>query len=430
MNNFSKNILKEGVWVLIGQILVVVGGLVLLAILTEYLVPAEYGELALGLTIAGLVNQVVMGSLGNGISRFYSISAEENNISSFFYACRKLMGYATVIVLAVGLVVIGVLHSIGYSRWLGLVSSAILLSIINGYSAILSGIQNAARQRVSVAIYGGFDACIKVLLALGVIFWMGGGSTEVILSFALSSMVITILQLISIRNLVGPQCQESNVSINWVHQILKFSLPFSSWGIFTWAQLASDRWALQNYTSIEEVGLYAVLFQIGYVPIGMLTGVISSLLGPIFFQFIGNATNENRNRLLHQVSWYLTFAYISLTVIAVIFTYYTHEWLFDLLINPKYHKNSYLLPWMILASGIFSAGQLLCLKLIAEMRSADMISAKIITSIVGVVLNIYGAKLFGIQGVVAALVLFSVSYFFWIVILAQYQVVSSNNKKI
>jgi O-antigen/teichoic acid export membrane protein len=39
------------------------GALVLVRVLTEYLTPAQYGQLALGLTVAGLVNQVVMAGM-------------------------------------------------------------------------------------------------------------------------------------------------------------------------------------------------------------------------------------------------------------------------------------------------------------------------------------------------------------------------------
>ena len=58
---------KEGSWILSGQISSVIGSLVLVRVLTEYLEPSEYGYLALGLTFASLVNQLVMVGLIAGI---------------------------------------------------------------------------------------------------------------------------------------------------------------------------------------------------------------------------------------------------------------------------------------------------------------------------------------------------------------------------
>jgi O-antigen/teichoic acid export membrane protein len=82
---------------------------------------------------------------------------------------------------------------------------------------------------------------------------------------------------------------------------------------------------------------------------------------------------------------------------------------------------------MVLAGGIFAAGQILALKMMSELKSAAMTAAKIVTAILGVGLNIYGASRFGLQGVVAAQVAFSVAYFFWMSWLARHPSTSVNH---
>ena len=62
---------KEGGWVILGQLATVIGSLVLIRVITGYLEPTEYGLLALGLTVAGLVSQVISGGILSSISRFY-----------------------------------------------------------------------------------------------------------------------------------------------------------------------------------------------------------------------------------------------------------------------------------------------------------------------------------------------------------------------
>ena len=63
-----KHLFKESSWILIGQIATIIGSLVLVRVLTEYLDPVDYGILALGMTIAGLMNQVVTGASLKGSS--------------------------------------------------------------------------------------------------------------------------------------------------------------------------------------------------------------------------------------------------------------------------------------------------------------------------------------------------------------------------
>ena len=421
-----QRLAKEGSWIVAGQIAAVLGALVLVRVLTEYLEPAQYGQLALGLTAAGLVNQVVMGGVTAGIGRFYSIAAEKNDLPGYLHASRRLMGYATAVVVAIAPVLMAGLLWHGYSQWMGLAASALVFSVLSGYNSSLSGIQNAARQRAIVAFHGGLDAWLKILLAVGVMLWLGSSSTAVVLGYALSSLLLTGSQLLFLQRLFRRQSEKPGVSANWGRQMWTFSWPFSVFGVFTWLQQISDRWALQAFASTHEVGLYAVVFQLGYAPIGLVTGMAMTFIGPILYQRSGSAIDKTRNTSVHRIAWHVTFVGLLMTALAFVFTFSLHEWIFHLLVAGKFHAVSYLLPWMVLAGGLFAAGQMLALKLMSEMKSNVMAAAKIVTAILGVGLNIYGASRFGLHGVVAALVAFSGTYFFWMAWLAQHPPTSDN----
>lgn len=415
-----QRLVKEGSWIVAGQIITVMGALVLVRVLTEYLEPAQYGQLALGLTVAGLVNQVVMGGVTAGIGRFYSIAVEKNGLHGYLDASRRLMGYATAVVVAIALVLMAGLYWYDYSQWMGLIAAAFVLSVLSGYNSSLRSIQNAARQRAVVAFHGGIDAWLKILLAVGVMLWLGSSSTMVVLGYALSSLLVTGSQLLFLRRLIHPQVGNPQVATNWGPQIWAYSWPFSVFGIFTWVQQVSDRWALQTFASAEDVGLYAVVFQLGYAPVGLATGMAMTFLGPILYQRSGSASDNLRNTSVHHIAWHITFAGLLVTAFAFLFTFTLHEWIFQLLVAPQYYAVSYLLPWMVLAGGIFAAGQMLALKLMSEMKPAAMTVAKIVTAILGAVLNIYGASQFGLHGVMAALLVFSGIYFIWMAWLGKY----------
>jgi O-antigen/teichoic acid export membrane protein len=422
-----QRLAKEGIWIVAGQIAAALGALMLVRLLTDYLEPAKYGELALGLTIAGLVHQVVMGGVTGGILRFYSISAEKNDLPGYLYASRRLMGFATAVVLVIALVIITGLLWLDYSQWMGLAAAALALSMISGYNAALSNIQTAARQRAIVALHVGLDAWLKILLIIIFMVWLGHSSVTVLLGYSLSCLLVTGSQLFFLRKLIRFQGEKLNSTEKWVRQIWAYSWPFSVWGVFIWAQQVSDRWALQMFVSTQEVGLYAVAFQLGYVPIGLLTGMAVTFLSPILYQRSGDTADFTRNKWVHRIAWRITMVSIVVVITAFLFTFFNHEQIFHLLIDEKYYAASHLLPWMVLAGGFFSAGQVLSLKLMSEMKSSKMIAAKIITALIGVVLNFYGASQFGLQGVAAALVVFSVIYFLWMTWLAQHPPISIND---
>lgn len=416
-----KRLAKEGSWIIVGQVATVAGSLVLVRILTEYLAPTEYGQLALGMTVAGLLNQVIFGGISNGIGRYYAIAAEADDLNGYLYSARTLMFYGTLAAIVVGGLILISLQQFGYPQWFGLAAATLVFAVFSGFNSALGGIQNAARQRAVVAFHGGLDAWLKILLAVTVMAWLGTTSESVVVGYSASTLIVTLSQLVFLRRTIPfrtapiPNCHD------WLQRMWSFSWPFSTWGVFTWMQIASDRWALERYASTVDVGHYTVLFQLGYAPITVVTGMATAFLAPILFQRSGDATNAVRNAEVHQISWKLTYLALVLTGAATLLTFMVHEWLFSLLVASEYRSLSALLPWFVLAGGFFAAGQALSLKLSSEMKTLVLAKVKILTAVFGVGLNMLGAMLAGLAGVVFALVMFSASYLLWMVILARRQ---------
>jgi O-antigen/teichoic acid export membrane protein len=409
----------EGGWIVAGQIASVIGALLLVRVLTEYLSPVQYGQLALGLTIAGLVNQVVMGGITAGIGRYYSIAVEKQDLGGYLHATRLLLAYGTAVVLVICLILMAGLYWYGYSQWIGLAAAALVLSVFSGYNGTLSSIQNAARQRVIVAFHGGLDAWLKILLAVGAMLWLGTSGTAVVIGYACSSLLVTLSQLIFLRRTIPRHLTPVQNRQTWITQIWVFSFPFTTVGAFTWMQQISDRWALQAFGTAGDVGQYAVLFQLGYTPIALIGGMAMSFISPILYQRSGDATNHSRNSDVHRISWQITNFSLVITLVGFVVTFYLHEWLFSLLVTAEYRRNSYLLPWVVLAGGVFNAGQMLCLKLLSELKSSTTIAVKIVTALICTLLNVLGAAIVGIEGIVGAMVFYSCFYFVWMAALTR-----------
>jgi O-antigen/teichoic acid export membrane protein len=406
-------LVKEGGWVVLGQFAAVLGAVALVRVLTEYLNPLQYGHLALGLTVANLVNQVVMGGVRAGISRYYSIASENKDLNGYLRASGQLLFFATLTVLCIGSVLLIGLYYLGYSRWMGLAAAALIFSVVSGYNISLSGIQNAARQRVIVAFHGSLDAWLKIFLAVAVMIWLGTSSTSVVIGYALSSFIVTGSQLVFLKRMTRKTVEGGVTATRWVQQMWSYAWPFSAWGFFTWMQQSSDRWTLELFSTTEEVGLFAVLFQLGYVPITMASNMSMTFIGPILFQQSGDATDHSRNAYVKMLTARIVYFFLLVTVVAFMITLGLHKWMFQVLVAEDFRRISYLLPWVILAGGIFATGQIIALKMMSDLRSRSMLWAKIGTSLLGVIFNILGALYAGIQGIVIASIMFSLFHFFW-----------------
>jgi O-antigen/teichoic acid export membrane protein len=409
---------KEGSWILLGQIAAVTGSLMLVRVLTEYLSPDQYGQLALGLTVAGLVNQVVMGGTVAGAGRFYSIAAERKDLPSYLHAVQRLLAYATLAVIAISLLLLAALAGLGHSRWVVLAGAAMVYAILSGYNGALSSIQNAARQRAIAALHGGLDSWLRIAISVGVMFWLGTSSAAVAIGYACSSFLVIASQLTFLRRTVLKQSPAHDKSQSWLPQIWAYSWPFSVWGIFTGMQQISDRWALQTYASTSDVGRYVVLFQLGYAPVALVTGMAISFLGPILYQRAGDATDHVRNQDVHQLLWRTTLLSLGVTLLGFAITFALHAQIFEILVAAKYRDTSYLLPWVVLAGGGFAAGQMLATKFLSDKKTTQLIPAKVVTALVAVALNFVGSYIYKVDGVVIGIVLFSYFHLIWIAILA------------
>ncbi len=412
-------LIKEAAWVICGQLTTLIGSLMLVRVLTEYLSPAEYGHLVLALTFAGLINQVVMGSVTNGIYRYYSIASENGDLKRYLHDCSRLMGLASLSVLFIFLTVVALLILTENSRWILLITATTIFSLLTAYTTTLNSIQNAGRHRAVVALNTSIESWLKIALAFGVIFWLDNTITEIVFSFACSSLIVLFFQLNFLYRNINEKDKISEIGNGWLNPMLIYSLPFVSSGLFTWFQQASDRWALQFFTTTNDVGQYAVLYQLGYSPMLIATGMLVNFLTPIFFNRAGDASDASKNSDLLRLTWRMTSLSLLITLIMVLLGYFCHEWLFKIFVAENFRGISYQLPWMLLAGGFFATSQILGIKIMSSGNVSELATVKIITSLFGVFLNLMGAMYAGVNGILLALIIYSLIYFIWMVIIAR-----------
>lgn len=402
-----------------GQLLAVVGTFASVRVLTELIPPAVYGELALGLTASVLLNQTVFGPLSNGAMRFHATAVEKGSVPAFLSATWRLARLGVAITAALFVVAAIGFAVLGHGRLSLLILAVLAYSVATGMSSILTGIQNAARQRAVVAFHQSLDSWVRVLVTAALLVTVGVSSSIAMLGFAVAAALVLCSQYYFYRRLVGRSQKDASVEATWSREIRRYTWPFVTWGVFTWCQLASDRWAIEWFGSRADVGRFGVLYQFGYAPIQLATGIVVQFIAPILFQRAGDAIDPERNGDISRMSRTLTAIVLGLTGLGFVFTLVLHAPLFRIFVASDYAQISYLLPWVVLAGGIFAAAQTVSLKLMSQLRAHAMITAKISTALLGIALNLIGARLYGTAGVVAASIAFSLTCLVWMLALGR-----------
>lgn len=410
---------RELFWVSLGQAAAALGSLVGVRLLTGVLSPDTYGELALGLTLATLVSQVLLGPLSGATLRFCALAQESDQLEPFLKALRGLMSKAAVVVLAMAVSASLLLLLARRMRWLALTVTALGFALLSGYNATFDSLQNARRRRTVVAWHQALYAWALFLTAVGMVLWLGNASEAAMLGYILANMLVLSSQFYfysrTAEHRVSAPTAETTIVQRWESQLLAYAWPIATWGIFSWAQMASDRWALQLFTSTEDVGLYTVLHQLGYFPISVIAGLIAQWVSPVLFQRAGDASDASRMQHVRALNWRMTIGALALTGGATLLAVAVRELAFRWLAGPDYRAVSWMLPGMTLAGGLSACSQLAAISLLSGAETRSLVVPKIVTAVVGVLLNMVCAARWGIWGVVSASVATAAMHLVWVV---------------
>jgi len=414
---------SEFIWIAIGQSIAVLGGIVGIRILTSMLSPERYGELALGMTLATLQQQLIMGPICGACGRYFAPARENGQLVAYLRAVKQLLMGATVLIIGVATLISLGLWAFNYEKWLRLVLLACLLGLLSGYGLSLDNIQNAARQRVVVAWHQSLMQWLRFLCALATVTWLGSSGRAALQGYILASVVVLASQLVFFKRtiLAGKALwteRRPDNSPDLVRNALSYAWPFATWGVFTWMQLSSDRWALQAFDNTRSVGLYAVLYQLGYYPMALFSDMLIQLSAPILFGIAGYGDNHGRLQRAHRLIWALFLGLIVMTLIAVLISSLFHRQIFRLLVDQTYHNVSSLLAIMVLSGGLLASGQVIALIFMMSYRTKHLLVPKVGTALLGVILNVSGAYWFSLRGVIVANVIFSFIYVVWMLYLA------------
>jgi O-antigen/teichoic acid export membrane protein len=404
--------------VLYGYIVVFLGNIFLVKLLTEYLSPVEYGELALSLTLSVLAVQVSFSICASGIKRYYIISFEEKQTYPFMLAAKQLFLYGIYFTFFIELILSAALLFLGKKHLIWPLVVAIIFQILSVLNSLFNSLQNAIRNRKIVAIHEGLLVWMKIgfvyiIYSLLNKFYVN----HIFIAYIFAVGFILVSQFFAIKPLVTKKGIGKIDIFKWKQKIWQYSKPAMYYNVFSWLQMTSDRWAIETFLDTKQVGLYSTVLQLGWAPINIITTLGLSIISPIFFQKSGNAKDKEMNSKVYSASWNIIKISMLLFGIYFIISLFTHKYIYRYLVSEEYWEISHLLPWLILAGGLFSMSQILVMKIQSDMNPEKLILPKIIIASLGVFLNFIGAYYFGLNGIVGGMISFSILSFIWYAII-------------
>ena len=193
---------------------------------------------------------------------------------------------------------------------------------------------------------------------------------------------------------------------------LNFASPYVPWTMMVWAYQSSARWALDIYSGVDVVGGFMVVYQLCYSPMAIGFVAISSFLGPIIYQRSSDMFGDLRHfRSTVKMNMLLGVGLFLLVVFLYASSHILHAPYFALIVPNDYQSYSSYMGLVVIAGFFAGLGELFLLKFQKDMRVIAVRNIRLACSIFGVISIFMGAKYFGIDGVIYALLVTSVINF-------------------
>lgn len=414
-NRFAQ-VWQEIIWVIVGQILTFIGGFAGIKILTNVMGPEGYGKLALGMTIAGMMNMFVFGPIGQVILRFFSIYRERNELGSYFYLLKKAHKTSSV-----AMIIIAVLIGLIINQWVGrewalLLIMAMLFGIASGINGSFLSLQSAVRQRKVVALHQGIDACLRPVLAVVALYLFNNSGYSALIGYLFGMLIITTSQgIFALRNdeirlhWHGKKLDKNKERDN-ISEFFSYGFSMTIFAGFAAVSMYSDRWILQSLLGEREVGIYVATYQIANAPIALLVGMINQFAVPVIFDRAGAMTSaeqaENSARLLRQA-----IALSSVVMFAVVIAAIIWGELIVKVLTTSAFAEYYKILWVVtLGIALFNIGQMLSLKGFYYNRTNVYLLPKAIQAVSFVISAFFLTKLYGVLGMALTLAFSSLLY--------------------
>lgn len=274
----------------------------LLPLYTRVLSPSDYGAYDLLITIGALANLVVAMEVSQGLARHL---ADTHDVAERRALMSTTLWFS---VLMYGLFLLGGLIAaasltqllLGDEKYIPVFRLGLGYIAANGiYNLLLNQFRWELRSKAYALVNFG-SALMTLLFTAWLGFVLQMGLSGVMLAQLLAQLLATLLGFWLLRQGFG-----FIFSFTRLRVMLRFSLPLVPAGLAVFISLYINRFALKEFASLEEVGLFGIASRIAGLSVLLIMG-IQAALTPLVYQHYREP--ETPRQIARLFSWFLALA--------------------------------------------------------------------------------------------------------------------------
>ncbi|RBW48272.1 lipopolysaccharide biosynthesis protein [Marinobacter sp. F3R11] len=325
---------------LISNILNAIIPFALLPILTRYLSPEEYGEVAMFQTLISALSAFIGLSMHGAAGRkFYDGNLGRNDLAEFIGACLQILMVTSVISL-----IVLVLFSAKFSEWLGLdrkwILLAVLVCVANVIVQLRLGQWQVRKQALKYGMLQISRSLLNVALSLGLVVALLEGSDGRMSAQVWTAVIFAFVALWLLRrgNLLGLLSWRPD----YIREALRFGVPLIPHVGSVFLLSAVDRFVINAELGLAQTGVYMVAVQFS-MAVALVFDAINKAYVPWIYEQLKYDDERMKCRIVR-----MTYIWYVLILCGAGFGFIVWPWLITFVAGESFARAGAVVGWLVL----------------------------------------------------------------------------------
>ncbi len=362
----------------------------LLPILTRYLSPEEYGEIAMFQVLLGALTALIGLSMQGAAGRkFYSGAHEPKDLGEFIGSCLQILIVTTSLTL---IILVGTSGKV--SEWTGLDRHWIYLAALIAASSVMVQIRLGQWQvRKKARRYGVMQvsqSLVDFTLSVGLVVLLAWGSDGRISAQAFAALVFAILAYTLLKR--DGLLKFWVWKPSFIGEALRFGVPLIPHvgGMFLLSSV--DRFVINLEMGLAQAGIYMVAAQFA-AALALLFDAVNKAYVPWLFERL-----QRNNELEKQSIVRMTYAWCALILCGAGLAFIVGPRLMQFVVGEQYSRAGDVIGWLVLGQ-VFGGMYLMVTNYIFFSKRTGLLSlVTIFSGLVNIVLLLFFIDYFGLKG--------------------------------
>lgn len=373
-----SKLIKNTIIYTIGRILPQAAGFILLPLYSEYLSLEQYGIVESMLVLSAVLSIIFSMATERSLFRLYY--DYKNNEEK-----KRLVGNITLLIITSGIILLLLVFTCQnivtkiYSEidFYPYFVYAILMAYFASFSFIPQTLFQVQEKAMSFSIISILAFFTGVGFILYFIIIEKQGAIGLLKGKMMGSIAMLPIYLYIIKkNAIF------SFSKKYIKNILTFSLPMLPTLLTAWVVNMSNRIFIEQYFSLEEVGLFSVAFKITSV-ITIFLGALFTAYNPMFYRLANEKNREKAKDKLSKSHNLLAFIIVSSGFLLAMFS----KELVVLFLNERYRQAALYIPILVLSVIFVQLGGLYNLMIYQNKKSNTIMYISIVGALFSIGLN-------------------------------------------